>query len=201
MVKPHSVSECRDEDDSALNREEDGLGGLPDMLPPTLTGASHNLDMGPEFQLQLFLVNLSPPSPSTVDTTIKKIENILHPPCKTGCGYKVVEMNHILQAWIEMMAMQSRLFKAGDCSNWTAATLQVAAAAGKGEWLVRQIREWCHAFIKNEKNLPTHSYGKFNSSVLEDEDLAQEIHLHLQGKGKFVIRKNGFQIQELDNGF
>ncbi|KAK0421688.1 hypothetical protein EV421DRAFT_1746614 [Armillaria borealis] len=29
-------------------------------------------------------------------------------------------------------------------------------------------------------------YGKHNSSILEDEDLADEIHLHLQGLGKYI---------------
>ena len=43
-----------------------------------------------------------------------------------------------------------------------------------------------HNFVCNLKNLPKHEYGKFNSSILEDEDLAQEIYLHLQLKGKYI---------------
>jgi hypothetical protein len=33
---------------------------------------------------------------------------------------------------------------------------------------------------------PTNLYGCWNVSLLEDEDLAQEIHLHLQGIGKYI---------------
>ncbi|KAJ6598062.1 hypothetical protein B0H10DRAFT_2324498 [Mycena sp. CBHHK59/15] len=54
----------------------------------------------------------------------------------------------------------------------------------------RRIREWTIAFIKDETNLPTAEYGKFNGSILEDEDSAQEIHLHLQNLGKFVAAQD-----------
>ncbi|KAJ7657126.1 hypothetical protein B0H17DRAFT_840818, partial [Mycena rosella] len=56
----------------------------------------------------------------------------------------------------------------------------------KGAWMSRRIREWVIAFAKDESNLPTAEYGKFNASLLEDEDLAQEIHLHLQTLGPYV---------------
>ena len=35
-------------------------------------------------------------------------------------------------------------------------------------------------------NLPLNIYCRWNVSILEDEDLAQDIHLHLQSIGKFV---------------
>ncbi|KAJ7933259.1 hypothetical protein B0H13DRAFT_1505367, partial [Mycena leptocephala] len=50
----------------------------------------------------------------------------------------------------------------------------------------RRIWEWVIAFTKDATNLPTAEYGKSNESVLEDDDLAQEIHLHLQTLGSFV---------------
>ncbi|KAF8516740.1 hypothetical protein BU17DRAFT_50706, partial [Hysterangium stoloniferum] len=56
------------------------------------------------------------------------------------------------------------------------------------------LREWTHAFLHDLKDLPQHKYGKFNASVLEDEDLAQEICLHLQSKGKYVCAMNNFQF-------
>lgn len=33
-------------------------------------------------------------------------------------------------------------------------------------------------------------YGKFNSSVLEGEDIVADIHLHLQAMGKWVSAKD-----------
>ena len=38
----------------------------------------------------------------------------------------------------------------------------------------------------DRKLLPVNIYGRWNVSLLEDEDLAQEIHLHLQSIGQFV---------------
>ncbi|KAJ6533469.1 hypothetical protein B0H10DRAFT_1763261, partial [Mycena sp. CBHHK59/15] len=66
----------------------------------------------------------------------------------------------------------------------------IAKSAGNGAWMSRRIREWTIAFMKDENNLPTAEYGKFNASVLEDEDLAQEIHLHLQTLGPFICAQD-----------
>ena len=52
--------------------------------------------------------------------------------------------------------------------------------------MARWLCEWTQNFAHDPKNLPKHEYGKFTSSILEDEDLAQEICLHLQSKGKYV---------------
>jgi hypothetical protein len=65
-------------------------------------------------------------------------------------------------------------------------TLTVAHAAERGPWLARRLREWTRTYISDRKNLPLNTYGRWNVSLLEDEDLAQEIHLHLQGIGKYV---------------
>lgn len=63
---------------------------------------------------------------------------------------------------------------------------QAAVVAGQGPWLAHRLREWTRAFAADKKYLPTHQYGCWNLSILADEDLALEIHLHLQSKGKWV---------------
>ncbi|THU88018.1 hypothetical protein K435DRAFT_680604 [Dendrothele bispora CBS 962.96] len=62
----------------------------------------------------------------------------------------------------------------------------MAQVGGKGPWLSRMLREWTITFCKNHKDLPTTKYGKSNVSILEDEDLAADIHLHLQSLGKWI---------------
>ena len=84
------------------------------------------------------------------------------------------------------MAMFLRIYRINGYLNWTESSEVAAAAAGKGSWLARKLHEWVHCLIHDEEDLPTHSYGKFNSSILEDEDLAEEIHLHLQGLGPWI---------------
>ena len=43
-----------------------------------------------------------------------------------------------------------------------------------------------HRFIVDRKDLPTNTYGAWNTSMLDDEDLAQAIHLHLQLLGPWI---------------
>ncbi|KAF9504063.1 hypothetical protein BS47DRAFT_1374427 [Hydnum rufescens UP504] len=72
-------------------------------------------------------------------------------------------------------------------NGWIVASLVAATAAGKGQWLAQHLREWCHAYIKDSKNLLTNAYGRWNVSMLvSNEDLAQDITLHLQGLGPFI---------------
>ncbi|KAF7303356.1 hypothetical protein MIND_00563400 [Mycena indigotica] len=59
----------------------------------------------------------------------------------------------------------------------------IARAGGKmgaQTWLGRKLREWSIAFCKDKKNIPSHKYGRFSASMLSDEDIAADIHLHLQ---------------------
>ncbi|KAJ6611888.1 hypothetical protein B0H10DRAFT_1808453, partial [Mycena sp. CBHHK59/15] len=83
-----------------------------------------------------------------------------------------------------------RLYASDGYTQWAKSADIIARAAGKGSWLSRRIREWVVAFIKDENKLPMAEYGKMNATVLEDEDLAQELHLHLQGLGKYVAAQD-----------
>jgi hypothetical protein len=42
------------------------------------------------------------------------------------------------------------------------------------------------AFIANQEDLPQNVYGTWKTSMLEDEDFAQAIHLHLQSLGPWI---------------
>ncbi|KAJ7495129.1 hypothetical protein FB451DRAFT_1019630 [Mycena latifolia] len=83
-----------------------------------------------------------------------------------------------------------RLYASNGYNQWAKSADIIAKSAGKGSWLSQRIREWAVNFIWDEKNLPTAEYGKMNGSVLEDEDLVQELHLHLQGIGKYVCAQD-----------
>jgi hypothetical protein len=69
---------------------------------------------------------------------------------------------------------------------WTQSSLIAAKAAGKGPWLARHVQEWTCAFIMDRNALPSNISGQWHVSALADEDLASEIHLHLQSKHKFI---------------
>jgi hypothetical protein len=43
----------------------------------------------------------------------------------------------------------------------------------------RTLHVWAWSFINDQKDIPENRYGFGNRSVIDDEDFAQEIHLHL----------------------
>ncbi|KAF7350762.1 hypothetical protein MSAN_01637300 [Mycena sanguinolenta] len=132
-----------------------------------------------------------PPLSQKVEQAIVKLNAILHPSRGPNTkGYKNVEMNMVLHARLELMISFLRLYASGGCTEWAKSADIIAKSAGKGSWLSRRIREWAVDFIRDEENLPTAEYGKMNASILEDEDLAQELHLHLQGLGKYVAAQD-----------
>ncbi|CAA7270186.1 unnamed protein product [Cyclocybe aegerita] len=67
--------------------------------------------------------------------------------------------------------------------TWREASLIAAKAAGRGPNHARNLRKWICQFLKSGK-LPLHRYGSYNSSILDDEDFAWDIQLHLTEKAK-----------------
>ena len=63
-----------------------------------------------------------------------------------------------------------------------------ARGSGHGIHLARNLRRWIRAF-RADGALPTHFYGRFNTSRLAHEDVASAIHLHLMSiaaEGKYI---------------
>lgn len=76
--------------------------------------------------------------------------------------------------------------------SWREASLLVAKSHGKGSSHARNIRTWIHRFLHYGK-LPLHCYGRYSCSILEDEDFAQNIQLHLM-----EVAKDGYiQAQDI----
>jgi hypothetical protein len=64
--------------------------------------------------------------------------------------------------------------------SWHEASLIAAKSQGHGPSHAQNLQTWIHRFLSRGV-LPFHRYGQFRSSMLEDEDFAQSIQLHLQG--------------------
>ena len=62
--------------------------------------------------------------------------------------------------------------------TWHQASLVVSKSQGHGVSHAQNIRTWIYRFLSLGK-LPLHQYGRFQSCILEDEDFAQDIQLHL----------------------
>jgi hypothetical protein len=72
-----------------------------------------------------------------------------------------------------------------DSIKWTAASLKTARNYERGPYFARKLRQMTHTFISDREELPRNLH-KGSKSALDDEDLAQEIHLHLQSIGKYI---------------
>ena len=126
-----------------------------------------------------------PPSIDAARLALAAIKLVLKPHRNIGAGYKDPRIDLLMRGQLNLMKLF--LWRYIDSNDgWIASSLQVAHAAERGPWLAKQLRMWCRAYISNRECLPINVYGHWNVSLLEDEDLAQEIHMHLQGIGKYV---------------
>lgn len=131
--------------------------------------------------------NSRPPTKDEARAALTDLSLILKPPRKTGARYKDPSLDLLLRNRLE--AIKMLLWTYIDPVNgkpWPAASLHVAISLQCGEHYAKQLRKWAWAYIVDQKCLPDNLYGSWNKSLLEHEDLSQEIHLHLQGIGKHV---------------
>ncbi|KAF7303355.1 hypothetical protein MIND_00563300 [Mycena indigotica] len=132
------------------------------------------------------------PSNNAVVDAIQNLEDLLRPRRRNGTGRIRAKLDLVIQARLEAVQRFLRLYRAAGFKGWTTQSELIARAGGKmgaQTWLGRKLREWSIAFCKDKKNIPSHKYGRFSASMLSDEDIAADIHLHLQSLGKWVSAK------------
>jgi hypothetical protein len=133
-----------------------------------------------------------PPTTDEARLALADLDDVLKPQRTKGPGYRDPQLDLLTRQRLE--AMQMFLWRYTDKSSpnygspgaWTAASKEAAHNLRKQVWLARKLQEWTHAFILDRKDLPVNCYGEWSVSLLEDEGLAEEIHLHLQGIGKDI---------------
>ena len=93
---------------------------------------------------------------------------------------KFKALNVIYQGHIVAMLAFLWLYIDGTGMDWTMASGLAATAAGTGHGLAWSLHAWTWQFLGDKNELPVSLYGRHIKSVIEDEDIAQDIHLHLQ---------------------
>jgi hypothetical protein len=86
-------------------------------------------------------------------------------------------------------AMRKFLWKyisGNSTARWGSASLETTHDHERGAYHVHLLQEWTHAYIANRNDLLKNTYGTWKTSMLDDEDLAQTIHLHLQSLGPWI---------------
>ncbi|KAI0684168.1 hypothetical protein BC835DRAFT_1422518 [Cytidiella melzeri] len=132
------------------------------------------------------------PEPDVVKKAYDDLRAILKPRRKKGYGHVDPGLNWILREHFEAMALFCHNFlklqaKTPRVSQWTNASLHTAKGLGHGPYQAKLLRNWTREFIVNPEFIPEHNWkGALGRSHVNDEDFAQDIHLHLQGIGNWV---------------
>ncbi|KIK75976.1 hypothetical protein PAXRUDRAFT_171134, partial [Paxillus rubicundulus Ve08.2h10] len=69
---------------------------------------------------------------------------------------------------------------------WSSASLQAVHAQQSTAYHAKNLQKWSKVFINDRKALPLSGNGKSLKSRIDDDDVATDIALHLQGLGKYV---------------
>jgi len=123
-------------------------------------------------------------------SALKDIRNMLKPPRNTGHGYKDSKVDN---SWTKLRLgfMASFLTHYTNPSSpgyqaWMAASLLTANGMAKSRWWAQGLREETKAYVQDCNNIPINPFGRCASSRLDDPDIANEIHEHLQSIGACV---------------
>jgi hypothetical protein len=134
-------------------------------------------------------------APSIPDARAAKddLENVLNPWRASGRGHKEANIDLPLRHRIELMRSHLTIYTDPiHGKGWTEASKDAIRICdvGKsdrinGEYAARQLRQWSKAYIHDRNDLPkTSRHGGI--SIIEDEDLRQDLLTHLQEIGKYV---------------
>lgn len=132
--------------------------------------------------------SLLPPPIDAATEAHQKIKMILFPPRSTGPGYKDPGLDKVSLRRLREMRQFLWAYTSPDSASygkWIPSSLAIANTLERGPWFSRKLRQWCSTFIK-DGNLPWSIYGTWSKSILDDENLQQELFDHLLSVGKFI---------------
>ncbi len=142
----------------------------------------------PSFNASEFLPNGSgrlceAPSIETALSALKDLRKKLCPHCQKGPGHVNVYFDPFTH--YQMLGMQAMLSDytsslSATYGHWAASSLQAAVFLGRGVYCARVLCRLVRAFIADRTLLPINPYGSFKESMLANQDLLQDINLHLQ---------------------
>jgi hypothetical protein len=172
-----------------LRHEDGGHAEAEDKAAPDANGTQR--------AIQTLLENLrrgrapadeSPPAP--VDSALDLLHNraaLLR--ARESLQRQDKSLDVVFQARILAMIGVLNLFlDPGLSYTWREASMIVAKAQGHGANRTRSVRAWILDFVR-EGNLPLHSYCYSRQTVLEDDDVLQEIQEELAEKAKGGVIK------------
>ena len=70
--------------------------------------------------------------------------------------------------------------------KWGKSAFNAAIGMGRGNHCAHILAHLSHKYIADRKVIPLNPYGSWWTSMLADEDLAEDVRLHLQELGKYI---------------
>ena len=151
----------------------------------------YNAKMGHDYSIKLCMS----PSLESAEDALADLKLLLQPLQASGTGDKWPNLPLTLCQCLEWMKTflwtfidltQKAKAKGIQSSHWMAASLGTANVAMKGKYFARKLRLWLKAYILNRGDLSVDQQGIGRISMIKHEDLAADLHLHLQTVGKYV---------------
>lgn len=137
--------------------------------------------------------HLKPPLTADAELVLYDIDCLLHPPRTKGRGYKYPRhLPRYEQLCISGISILLRMYLdprseavgASDAS-WTASSLRAAVAQGRGESWAKRLRRYTRRYITS-RELPKDTFSHNKFSLLNNESFVQDLHVYLQGIGKYI---------------
>lgn len=136
------------------------------------------------------------PTLPVVEKALNDIKLVLKPLRKNRVGHTWVDLPFLLRERLEQIktflgmfiskSKKADMLGKGSSPQWMATSLATANAHQKGTYYARQLRAWAKAFIMDCDDLPFDKYVPLKVSKLDNEELTNELHLHLRLVGRYV---------------
>lgn len=131
-----------------------------------------------------------------MEKALNDIKLVLKPLRKNRVGHTWVDLPFLLREHLEQIktflgmfiskSKKADMLGKGSSPQWMATSLATANAHQKGTYYARQLRAWAKAFIMDCDDLPFDKYVPLKVSKLDNEELTNELHLHLRLVGRYV---------------
>ena len=125
-------------------------------------------------------------------TALSDMTTLLHPRRPASRGYKPCQLNEFTKQRLEHTRSFLHLYIRYETKeprkpgNWKRAASDAADAACQTPHYARRLKQWARDFVADAKELPHRSHGGGIRSKIDDEDISQEIKIHLQSIGKYM---------------
>jgi hypothetical protein len=130
------------------------------------------------------------PDITSAKAALTDIELVLRGPSRgKGGGYIPPDLSPWVR--VRMEGIRSHLAQythpnSATYGKWGLSARQAAIGAGRDVYCARRFANLSREYIASRKVLPINPYGTWKQSMLADEDLANDVHEHLQELGKFI---------------